>query len=418
MVTYRVVENPIRHWRRPTPQTLAVGATLVLSTVVLLSLVVYGETAPAVHRRLVPAASEQAVLRQVAAATRTTVLPRDVQPSLADVPADWGGNYENYWCEALQKNTTVVPCERATRREASSWWSTATPTPSCGSRHSRTSRSPTTGGWSSSGSTTARRSRSPSSTSRPGPTRPVPSSPATSGTWRAVDRINAHRPDLLVITQENSYTGPGRQRSPGPAVHRRTVAYRDDPTPRFPGRSDPGRGHPREHPRKAPVRPGVPHRPHPGRPGLLHAPTHRGEPAQPGRPGHGHGDRCPRLDTVPWFCTQTCPAYIHHSIVYWDSNHITATWAKYLEILLAGGRTPRFRAGGLVPDRAAGSATAGRHHRARRPEPSWSGCRDLNPGPLDPQSSVLTKLRHSPFLVHARAGHRVAQGSHAARPDG
>ena len=27
----------------------------------------------------------------------------------------------------------------------------------------------------------------------------------------------------------------------------------------------------------------------------------------------------------------------------------------------------------------------------------WSGCRDLNPGPLDPQSSALTKLRHSPW---------------------
>ena len=30
----------------------------------------------------------------------------------------------------------------------------------------------------------------------------------------------------------------------------------------------------------------------------------------------------------------------------------------------------------------------------------WSGCRDLNPGPLDPQSSALTKLRHSPSLVN------------------
>ena len=28
----------------------------------------------------------------------------------------------------------------------------------------------------------------------------------------------------------------------------------------------------------------------------------------------------------------------------------------------------------------------------------WSGCRDLNPGPLDPQSSALTKLRHSPSV--------------------
>ena len=29
---------------------------------------------------------------------------------------------------------------------------------------------------------------------------------------------------------------------------------------------------------------------------------------------------------------------------------------------------------------------------------SQSGCRDLNPGPLDPQSSALTKLRHSPQI--------------------
>ena len=33
------------------------------------------------------------------------------------------------------------------------------------------------------------------------------------------------------------------------------------------------------------------------------------------------------------------------------------------------------------------------------PSRSWSGCRDSNPGPLDPQSSALTKLRHSPYLV-------------------
>jgi hypothetical protein len=30
---------------------------------------------------------------------------------------------------------------------------------------------------------------------------------------------------------------------------------------------------------------------------------------------------------------------------------------------------------------------------------SESGCRDLNPGPLDPQSSALTKLRHSPYVA-------------------
>ena len=45
----------------------------------------------------------------------------------------------------------------------------------------------------------------------------------------------------------------------------------------------------------------------------------------------------------------------------------------------------------------------GIQRRLQKPElhlPS-SGCRDLNPGPLDPQSSALTKLRHSPFLFRA-----------------
>ena len=45
--------------------------------------------------------------------------------------------------------------------------------------------------------------------------------------------------------------------------------------------------------------------------------------------------------------------------------------------------------------------------RLQKPElhlPS-SGCRDLNPGPLDPQSSALTKLRHSPLLQSQVRGH-------------
>jgi hypothetical protein len=43
---------------------------------------------------------------------------------------------------------------------------------------------------------------------------------------------------------------------------------------------------------------------------------------------------------------------------------------------------------------------------------TWSGCRDLNPGPLDPQSSALTKLRHSPFLVKAL---KCSRGPHPKR---
>jgi hypothetical protein len=40
---------------------------------------------------------------------------------------------------------------------------------------------------------------------------------------------------------------------------------------------------------------------------------------------------------------------------------------------------------------------------------SESGCRDLNPGPLDPQSSALTKLRHSPHSVRPTQSSRTAE---------
>jgi hypothetical protein len=37
------------------------------------------------------------------------------------------------------------------------------------------------------------------------------------------------------------------------------------------------------------------------------------------------------------------------------------------------------------------------------PSSEWSGCRDLNSGPLVPQTSALTKLRHSPYFCVGRA---------------
>ena len=54
--------------------------------------------------------------------------------------------------------------------------------------------------------------------------------------------------------------------------------------------------------------------------------------------------------------------------------------------------------------RAAGVASLYAHRRAGAKGTGLtrtflSGCRDLNPGPLDPQSSALTKLRHSPWPV-------------------
>src|SRR5665213_3629861 len=55
--------------------------------------------------------------------------------------------------------------------------------------------------------------------------------------------------------------------------------------------------------------------------------------------------------------------------------------------------------------------------RLRRPAPSWSGCRDLNPGPLDPQSSALTKLRHSPWRFRRDGNGPVPADRQTTAPD-
>ena len=89
MMTYRFLENPIRHLRTPTRQTVLLGAFAVVATVVVLSLVIAVETvAPPVYR-VTPAPDTQAVLQDVAAARHITTLPSDLKPSLSQAGNDW-----------------------------------------------------------------------------------------------------------------------------------------------------------------------------------------------------------------------------------------------------------------------------------------------------------------------------------------
>jgi hypothetical protein len=43
------------------------------------------------------------------------------------------------------------------------------------------------------------------------------------------------------------------------------------------------------------------------------------------------------INTIPWFCSKVCTVVIGSYIVYenTDTNHITATWAKFLRVVLA-----------------------------------------------------------------------------------
>jgi hypothetical protein len=46
------------------------------------------------------------------------------------------------------------------------------------------------------------------------------------------------------------------------------------------------------------------------------------------------------IDPTPWFCSTTCTAVIGNYNVYLDDLHITSTWARYLEIVMAKALTP------------------------------------------------------------------------------
>jgi peptidoglycan/LPS O-acetylase OafA/YrhL len=87
VITYRVIENPIRHWRLPSRQSVGAGVGLVLATVVLLSVIISARTAAPAKYRVIPAANSQVVLNQVAAATRITTVSKSIEQ------AKFGGAY-------------------------------------------------------------------------------------------------------------------------------------------------------------------------------------------------------------------------------------------------------------------------------------------------------------------------------------
>ena len=77
--SYSWVENPIRHLKVPAGKSVAAGVTLVVATVVILSLAIAANSGATRYLRVVPAANEQAVLRQVAAAPAIQEVPTSIK---------------------------------------------------------------------------------------------------------------------------------------------------------------------------------------------------------------------------------------------------------------------------------------------------------------------------------------------------
>jgi peptidoglycan/LPS O-acetylase OafA/YrhL len=110
MVSYRLIENPIRHWRLPSRTTVAAGVTTVLATVLVLSLVITFESTPKAPSGQRAAPNVQAVLREVDAAKSITKVPETLSPGLTQASGDYGGVDENSSCAADEAQSTERLC--------------------------------------------------------------------------------------------------------------------------------------------------------------------------------------------------------------------------------------------------------------------------------------------------------------------
>ena len=110
MASYRLVENPIRHWKLPSGTTVAAGIIAVVSTVVVLSLVISLESTQGAPSSQRAAPNVHAVLRAVDAARSITKVPDSLSPGLAQAATDYGGRDENYTCGSGETQTTERLC--------------------------------------------------------------------------------------------------------------------------------------------------------------------------------------------------------------------------------------------------------------------------------------------------------------------
>ncbi len=90
VVTFALVENPIRHARLPSKPSIGIGVGLAAVTIGLCSLVISDHSASAAPEGG-PAVDSASVLNTVAGAPHIRTVPPSLTPSLQDAPNDWGG---------------------------------------------------------------------------------------------------------------------------------------------------------------------------------------------------------------------------------------------------------------------------------------------------------------------------------------
>lgn len=341
MLTYVVVENPVRHalsLRRNRRASIGIGIGLIavtLGAISLLSSIAPGTgiqqgaskssiTLPAEN----PYVSLREVLRVVAASDRIHRLPSNLSPGVTDVLMHPGGNigFPPAECKARSSRSSLPSCvfgDPRPRRTIVLY----------GDSHA--------GMWFRAMDGIAHRSGwrlvvlfKPGC---PASLVPVPELSATSGDWGACDqwhhfavnRIRQIRPSVLVISQTSGYLRPS-----GTAY---TVAQWKDSVEQLLARAST--------PATTTIVIGSPAVPQVGGPDCLGR-HEQDVQACSGPPQHSfitfnHAERSAvtaaggrYIDVIPWLCTRVCSSVIGNDEVYLHDDHITLRYTLFLEGVL------------------------------------------------------------------------------------
>ena len=328
MGTYRIVEDPIRHWKLPSRTTVAAGIATVVATLAVLSLVIGLESTSGVPTGVPAAPNLAAVLHEVAAAKSITKVPSTIDPGLAQASSDYGGLFEDGSCEASFSQSTEKLCFLGDAHahgllivygdSHAEMWLTAFDA-IAKDAHMRL--------------LVLGKPNCPASliTVSSGVANPEDPDVACNEwhTW-AVRMINRLSPSILVVSQENTYSAPGykifsqSQWSNGLAE-----LFKAIPSPRI----------------EKIYLGNIPLLSEPGPTCLSRHLDNASACATAVADAYSRLDRAELslteslhiryIDPTPWFCSSMCTAIVGQYDVYQDRFHVTAAYANYLHNVLA-----------------------------------------------------------------------------------
>jgi peptidoglycan/LPS O-acetylase OafA/YrhL len=336
MVTYRLVENPIRHWQLPAAKTVALGVSLALGTVLFLSIWMSSEHGSSSIPEVFAAPNSGVVIRQVTSAPRITNVSASIKATHFGGAYIEGSQYEPQPCQADLSQSTEVICPLGDKSShhlmvvygdshALMWippletiaierhWKLVVL-----GKYSCPAVPLTVNGFPGLGMT--------------------PGADMSCDEWHvwATKWIETHRPGLLIVSQSDSYGPP--QASGTRAIpftgsqweHGLTKLFTSFRVPNMrmvllgttPILARPGPICLESHPHdvqacSTPV-------------SDAESPLNKVDKSTAAAQGLGY------VDTLPWFCSTTCTPIIGNYEVYDESgNHVGGAWAQFLQTALA-----------------------------------------------------------------------------------